>query len=215
MNQPNRGQPNFAAYQQDSSYLSPQPGDTNYADLNSNDMGSPLFAAAGGSDANNNNAMDALTAAAVAAKPTTPQGKLFSNNSQPKAGNLTPLGKVVETGQEHTGRWTKEEHDAFLTALQLYGKEWKKVAARVKTRTVVQTRTHAQKYFQKLQRVMEVSVCLCVIILFALIDCSVYDKASFCQRWFIEGTITSLQCSVTCSKTYSFPLVLQRSARGR
>ena len=39
----------------------------------------------------------------------------------------------------------------------MYGKEWKKVAARVKTRTVVQTRTHAQKYFQKLQRVMEVS----------------------------------------------------------
>ena len=115
---------------------------------------------------------------------------------------MTPLGKVVETGQEHTGRWTKEEHDAFLTALQLYGKEWKKVAARVKTRTVVQTRTHAQKYFQKLQRVMEVSLCLCVVvILFALIDCSANHTASFCRRWFIEGTISSLQCSVTCSKT--------------
>ncbi|EED91140.1 MYB DNA binding protein/ transcription factor-like protein, partial [Thalassiosira pseudonana CCMP1335] len=52
-------------------------------------------------------------------------------------------------------RWTKEEHEAFLSALQVYGKEWKKVAARVKTRTVVQTRTHAQKYFQKLQKVLE------------------------------------------------------------
>jgi hypothetical protein len=30
--------------------------------------------------------------------------------------------------------------------------EWKKVASMVKTRTVVQTRTHAQKYFQKLQK---------------------------------------------------------------
>ena len=67
-----------------------------------------------------------------------------------------PLGKVVESGQEHTGRWTKEEHEAFLSGLQTYGKEWKKVAARVKTRTVVQTRTHAQKYFQKLQKVLEV-----------------------------------------------------------
>jgi len=67
----------------------------------------------------------------------------------------SPLGKVVESGHEHTGRWTKEEHEAFLSALQLYGKEWKKVAARVKTRTVVQTRTHAQKYFQKLQKVLE------------------------------------------------------------
>jgi hypothetical protein len=39
--------------------------------------------------------------------------------------------------------------------LKMYGKEWKKVAAKVKTRTVVQTRTHAQKYFQKLSKVMD------------------------------------------------------------
>jgi len=62
------------------------------------------------------------------------------------------LGKVVEPGQEQTGRWTREEHSSFLAALQKHGKEWKKVAAKVKTRTVVQTRTHAQKYFQKLQK---------------------------------------------------------------
>jgi len=55
-------------------------------------------------------------------------------------------------GTEHTGRWTKSEHETFLKALRKYGKEWKKVAAMVKTRTVVQTRTHAQKYFQKLQK---------------------------------------------------------------
>ena len=59
-------------------------------------------------------------------------------------------GRVVESGQDHTGRWTREEHEAFLSALNQYGKEWKKVAAKVKTRTVVQTRTHAQKYFQKM-----------------------------------------------------------------
>ena len=177
MNQPNHhGQPKFTAHQQDPNYanlnLSPQPGgQTNsYAEL-TNDATSPLFAG----DTNNNiNAIDALTAAAVAAKPATPQGvsQQSYTNSQPQGvGNSTPIGKVVETGQEHTGRWTKEEHDAFLTALQLYGKEWKKVAARVKTRTVVQTRTHAQKYFQKLQRVMEVSFSfylLLVVILFAL-----------------------------------------------
>lgn len=68
-------------------------------------------------------------------------------------GPSTP-GKVVVTGQEHTGRWTREEHAAFLSALKMHGKEWKKVAAKVKTRTVVQTRTHAQKYFQKLQKAM-------------------------------------------------------------
>jgi SHAQKYF class myb-like DNA-binding protein len=60
--------------------------------------------------------------------------------------------------EEHTGRWTKEEHEAFLQGLQLYGKEWKKVAAKVRTRTVVQTRTHAQKYFQKLQKSIQDNV---------------------------------------------------------
>ena len=59
---------------------------------------------------------------------------------------------VCPTGAEHTGRWTKKEHELFLEALKKYGKEWKKVAAIVKTRTVVQTRTHAQKYFQKVQK---------------------------------------------------------------
>jgi len=56
---------------------------------------------------------------------------------------------------ENTGRWTKEEHNIFLEGLQLYGKEWKKLAGMIKTRTVVQIRTHAQKYFQKLQRAQD------------------------------------------------------------
>lgn len=50
------------------------------------------------------------------------------------------------------GRWTPEEHQLFLEALSLYGKQWTKIAAKVKTRTVLQTRTHAQKYFIKLQK---------------------------------------------------------------
>jgi len=77
-----------------------------------------------------------------------------SSNNKTNNKPHTPLGKVVESGHEQTGRWTREEHASFLSALQLYGKEWKKVAAKVKTRTVVQTRTHAQKYFQKLQKGM-------------------------------------------------------------
>lgn len=48
-----------------------------------------------------------------------------------------------------TGRWTQEEHSTFLKGLELHGKGWKKIAALIKTRTVVQIRTHAQKYFLK------------------------------------------------------------------
>jgi SHAQKYF class myb-like DNA-binding protein len=50
------------------------------------------------------------------------------------------------------GRWTREEHLNFIKGLELHGKGWKKIAALIKTRTVVQIRTHAQKYFLKLQK---------------------------------------------------------------
>jgi SHAQKYF class myb-like DNA-binding protein len=67
------------------------------------------------------------------------------------------MDNKVTTGQyedyhENTGRWTLEEHRQFLHAIEIHGKSWKKVASCVKTRSVVQVRTHAQKYFQKIQK---------------------------------------------------------------
>ena len=50
------------------------------------------------------------------------------------------------------GRWTQEEHNLFLQGLNTHQKQWKLIADMVKTRTVVQIRTHAQKYFQKLNK---------------------------------------------------------------
>ncbi len=50
------------------------------------------------------------------------------------------------------GRWTDEEHQKFLVGLNLYGNTWRKIESLVQTRTAVQIRTHAQKYFQKLNR---------------------------------------------------------------
>uniref|UniRef100_K3XA53 HTH myb-type domain-containing protein n=1 Tax=Globisporangium ultimum (strain ATCC 200006 / CBS 805.95 / DAOM BR144) TaxID=431595 RepID=K3XA53_GLOUD len=47
------------------------------------------------------------------------------------------------------GRWTSEEHAAFLEGIRLYGKDWRRVAQVVMTRSAVQTRTHAQKYLLK------------------------------------------------------------------
>ncbi|KAG9417034.1 hypothetical protein AC1031_001422 [Aphanomyces cochlioides] len=48
-----------------------------------------------------------------------------------------------------TGRWTQKEHELFLEGLRRYGKSWKHIANLVATRTLVQIRTHAQKYLQK------------------------------------------------------------------
>ena len=53
---------------------------------------------------------------------------------------------------ENTGRWTKEEHCIFLQGLEKYGKEWKEISHMIPTRSVVQIRTHAQKYFQKVAK---------------------------------------------------------------
>lgn len=52
----------------------------------------------------------------------------------------------------HAGRWTRQEHENFLVGLNQHGREWKKVALYVKTRTPAQIRSHAQKYFAKLER---------------------------------------------------------------
>ncbi|KAL9179260.1 hypothetical protein ACHAXT_008550 [Thalassiosira profunda] len=56
------------------------------------------------------------------------------------------------SASENTGRWTADEHRLFLQGLEQHGKGWKKIATLIRSRTVVQIRTHAQKYFQKLAK---------------------------------------------------------------
>ncbi|KAI9915695.1 hypothetical protein PsorP6_007248 [Peronosclerospora sorghi] len=60
----------------------------------------------------------------------------------------TPSTSTI-TGSSKGGRWTSEEHAAFLKGVRLYGKDWRRVAQVVRTRSAVQTRTHAQKYLLK------------------------------------------------------------------
>lgn len=55
------------------------------------------------------------------------------------------------TGLKH-GRWTKDEHFRFLEALKLFGKEWRSVQRHVCTRTSTQARSHAQKFFVKIEK---------------------------------------------------------------
>lgn len=58
----------------------------------------------------------------------------------------------IENENTSSGRWTTNEHEIFLAGLKEHGKGWKKIAEMIVTRNVVQVRTHAQKYFQKLER---------------------------------------------------------------
>nr|AFK46031.1 unknown [Medicago truncatula] len=48
--------------------------------------------------------------------------------------------------------WSDEEHDKFLEALQLFDRDWKKIEDFVGSKTVIQIRSHAQKYFLKVQK---------------------------------------------------------------
>eukprot|EP00347_Sterkiella_histriomuscorum_P019402 403341762 len=50
------------------------------------------------------------------------------------------------------GRWTKQEHCRFLEALKKHGRNWRKVQQHVQTRSSTQARSHAQKFFVKIER---------------------------------------------------------------
>ena len=94
-------------------------------------------------------------AAAAPAKSTSssspPPPAPRAAKSKKKKGGGSNGGGPAGQG-ENTGRWTAEEHRLFLQGLEQHGKGWKKIASLIKLRTVVQIRTHAQKYFQKLAK---------------------------------------------------------------
>ena len=46
----------------------------------------------------------------------------------PAAGRDPHLSNRTHAAPTRAGRWTKEEHEAFVQGLKLYGREWKKVA---------------------------------------------------------------------------------------
>ncbi len=63
--------------------------------------------------------------------------------------------KKTESDDMNEGRWTKEEHDKFLDGIVKYGTNWKKVKSLITTRTAIQVRSHAQKFYRKLKMCKE------------------------------------------------------------
>jgi len=83
------------------------------------------------------------------------RSKLVIKGQALKQTKRTLLGPNVKEMQKTaaTGRWTDEEHNLFLEGLKKFPyRAWKQIATMIETRTVVQIRTHAQKYYQKLSR---------------------------------------------------------------
>ena len=115
----------------------------------------------------------------IGAKKTAPEmdppGSTSSNKRRRKASQMaatpfaegslkrsasakTPSSHATLTSNDNNGvtynqgRWTCYEHFKFLEALKRYGKEWQKVQQHVSTRTSTQARSHAQKFFVKLDK---------------------------------------------------------------
>ena len=107
--------------------------------------------------------------------------------------------------RDNTGRWTNEEHDLFLHCLKVFGKDWKKFADVMRTRSVIQIRTHAQKYFQKVARetgagkLPESTSCR-----------SSFRKIRMCRQCRGHGVLVALQghshcpyAACTCSRCFT------------
>ncbi|CAL8463507.1 g3041 [Coccomyxa elongata] len=49
-------------------------------------------------------------------------------------------------------KWTDQEHSRFLDALRMYGRAWRRIEEHIGSKTAVQIRSHAQKFFSKLEK---------------------------------------------------------------
>ena len=89
-----------------------------------------------------------------------PPDKEHDVHSRASETTIEVLGRMLDKKSQKmfpkvvkNGKWSATEHAAFLSGYAMYGKDWNKISAWVKTRTAVQTRMHGQSYFKLLREV--------------------------------------------------------------
>lgn len=81
--------------------------------------------------------------------PSVSPGVPLSTSGDEGAGTKVRKPYTITKQRE---RWTEEEHQKFLEALKLYGRAWRRIEEHIGTKTAVQIRSHAQKFFSKIER---------------------------------------------------------------
>ncbi|XP_076931840.1 protein LATE ELONGATED HYPOCOTYL-like [Bidens hawaiensis] len=76
----------------------------------------------------------------------------MDSNSSASGKTLNIKTRKPYTITKQRERWTEDEHNRFLEALKLYGRAWQRIEEHIGTKTAVQIRSHAQKFFTKLEK---------------------------------------------------------------
>ena len=100
------------------------------------------------------NAPIAVAAVRAVIDPAQPSGSEHGSGDTSTGDAAPRVAKVRKpyTITKQRERWTEDEHSLFLDALKLHGRAWRKIELHVGTKSAVQIRSHAQKFFSKLQR---------------------------------------------------------------
>jgi SHAQKYF class myb-like DNA-binding protein len=82
----------------------------------------------------------------------------YAGKLEKLAATAGPVEEQPTGGGTVVGRWTDQEQAAFITGLKKFGRSWKDVQGLIKTRTLTQIRTHAQKFFRKVKKERELAI---------------------------------------------------------
>ncbi|KAL5650231.1 hypothetical protein ACJX0J_041040, partial [Zea mays] len=77
---------------------------------------------------------------------------LSSGDMDLPGGARAPKARKPYTISKQREKWTEDEHRLFLEALRQHGRAWRRIQEHVGSKTAVQIRSHAQKFFSKVIR---------------------------------------------------------------